>query len=565
MKNPILLYFLLTLALGGVGYVLSDNPAIFHLVSIYGNALLSLLSKIIDPSSIKDMFKKLRTSLFFVCILSVIFFTIFLFLPTYEPFRPSKKGPDFLTYVIDNSGSMGYKGEQINNKHRVDYAKEWIAEDIKKFEVYGKISLIEIGGSSNEGECNVNSIVNTEITSYHTMLTSLDKIKANDSGASNISGAIAKAVNDILDSEKKLSSGNKSKEVVIITDLGQNCGSFSINEITSSIKQENLTLENTKKILNNVVVFALSDRKFSDSLNTESDIAYASSLTANKISASQESININNEIKSLKSQGIRVFEIGDYKQISQLEIPNKTRDGLLGFTTLPLMFWGINLLISLLIFINSRFRRKQSKLGGNSRTKIPPKKMQSNISSDNDELENNNNLYNNLNNDNLHDGINQNPQHRINDINAIKDEDSIQIELTWNYSRAQPYLRLWLELQSSPKILIDSREPDIIEGAKMNEKNQTGGPTIASITGNSGVWKIFIENYYEGKNKKNVNPIYLSRGVIKISRQNIVQKEFNCPESGDGNCWYVCSIDLSSCQITEINSIIKRAFLYKYR
>ena len=171
-----------------------------------------------------------------------------------------------ITYVIDNSGSMGCadKSDLVlengycsqTGDYQVELAKNWVRKDVKSLDRVEQVRILEVGGLTTEGEKEQCKIKKNDIedTSVSTLDKTLGAVKANSSGATNISGAILQAADGFSGSE------DEGHQVIIITDLGQNCGTLEIEDIESALIKKRVEQEEHRTCdeVNSCLLFILS-------------------------------------------------------------------------------------------------------------------------------------------------------------------------------------------------------------------------------------------------------------------------------------------------------------------
>lgn len=253
---------------------------------------------------------------------------------------------DFRTYIIDNSGSMGCinEGEVQENgyckevsgiKYPVDIAKEWIEKEIwnPNFKLE-RVSIIEVGGNtSNEGHCNIRTLVDVGLKSKEELTFGLNSIRANASGATNLGGAIYKATSDILDAQELSSINFPSREIIFITDLGDNCSQngMSLNQIIPQLERRGYELENIKNLLTHTTVLKIGPKSERRREAFNPRYHFFRHLAVISLLPGSDAIAASSEVNKLLQLGINVLEIENYESFSSLPKKNKFRENLIYF------------------------------------------------------------------------------------------------------------------------------------------------------------------------------------------------------------------------------------------
>ena len=228
-----------------------------------------------------------------------------------------------VVYVIDNSGSMGCKdkdGFKLDNgycsragNYKVRLAKEWIQEDFSSLDAVKQVSVIEIGGLTTEDEletCKLNDMT-VEDSSLISLNTILDSIQANSSGATNISGAIIRAV------DKVGSLKGEKQQIIVISDLGHNCGEVKVKDISSELEGIGWNREDLKNAMHKIAIFSLSSSSKEGTREGSSKAELDSLRLSDGASLDRQA-----EIQALRSQGVRVIELKNFSRLERLSVPS---------------------------------------------------------------------------------------------------------------------------------------------------------------------------------------------------------------------------------------------------
>ena len=435
-------------------------------------------------------------------------------LPQYERFS-SSFDPGLITYVIDNSGSMGCLNSEdrkyLNNDDsceenpnlRVEIAKKWILDDFRsrKLEL-ANIGLLEIGGETvAEGSCQLSSLLKLGLNNSYNMRLALDNVVANSSGATNLGGAIKNAANEMLLFESKLSSEKLKKQILLVTDLGHNCqeaDSIPIGSIKSEL--EGIGFDINAKDITDITVFAMAPEERNAIVNQSNTFKFASENT--------ELNDKKTEMDLLSKAGINVIPIADYKSAPYLPQINGKRSLFEYMLVFPIAFS----LSEAALRLSKEQPPSASSRRGQTATEakiIVKAKIKLSWEYQPNDLD----LYLIPLNDNS--DINENSGERI----FFRSRGSL---------RRYPWAKLEEDIRSAPGTEI------------INVERKCHGKFL-----------IAIHNYSE------LPSIRESRAVVHILTNDNIRERFECPQINDGLVWNVCIIDFSEDENTiyEINYV----------
>lgn len=386
------IYLLITIVFAWIGYLLAQHQQIVTAFTIAVSAILPLVQPQHDVSS-PSLLARLRQAInsingsiarqpyFYIGLAALAGGVLVTSSPQWQ-LRSTPKALDYLTYIVDNSGSMGRSGEIINNKTKVEYAIDHIRSEVNTLTEFGQLGLVVIGGDSGEssaGECKVSSLIDDR-TTQALFLQTLDQIRPNYSGATDITGAIATAVEDIAQQEYATQRGKQkrvgSKQIVVISDLGHNCknskGLETINNsITKAIesgyrssRNHPIRSDDAKEFIKGIVVFSLRSNSESSTVTSAmspllSQQALASPRTGLALPvpslATDAETPYQRDVRLLRDQGILVKELSldEFSRNTELSIPNQSIKRLNSGLLLALLFWSSYLIW---LYLIPRFR-----------------------------------------------------------------------------------------------------------------------------------------------------------------------------------------------------------------
>ncbi|MEM9220553.1 MAG: vWA domain-containing protein [Cyanobacteria bacterium P01_F01_bin.150] len=250
---------------------------------------------------------------------------------------------DFQTYIVDNSGSMGCKYEGVAKedgycevipgaRYRVDIAKDWIDKELQNPNLrLERVGLIEIGGNTLvEGKCNVNTLFDVGLRGYDELVSGLRSIKANASGATDLGGAIYRATSDILNAQDLSEVNSPNREIIFISDLGDNCGEIPLDQVVPLLEQKGYEIENINNLLKHTNVLKIGP-KSRDGLFFNARHVLSRSLAAiNAFPIIYANAGFS-EVVELQKLGINVLKVENYESFSSLPRKNKFKENLLRF------------------------------------------------------------------------------------------------------------------------------------------------------------------------------------------------------------------------------------------
>jgi len=515
------------------------------------------------------------------------------------PFRASSHGPDFLTYIIDNSGSMGLSGVPINGKYKVQHAINKIINDAKSMNKFGRLNLIEIGGESKAGECKIPLLTKDDITQEQLIVT-LNTIKPNYSGATDITGAINEAVQKIEEQKLMLNKPTSSKQIIIITDLGHNCKtSTALNSIDAEISRtiakgyvstqyENVKSIDSKDYIKSLVVFALKSNGNKQTVATTdpmpfSQQAFANSQINGAIAANESSeLDYLNEVKILRNQGIQVVELSaeDLAIQHELLVPNEIMQRLSSGISFPLYFWSTKYLFFLLSTVGFPYLHKwpmksspggqrEKKIGNNpavmphvrSPNQSPPKPDVQDLSSQDKRVRyvtEDTVLGKRLNTQQSKQQFKKSREigEKSETNSAIKEDIKVLLEWVYDYNDS-PYIQLhlfWKPDLGSSEWRLEFNDKDISPLSKSTAtsgfsiqticSNETGGVTCLYIEGRlTGIFLVVVESYYKTHKPFNAKSLALAKPRVDIvSKQHALNQKFEYSNEQDLDSWAVCRI-----------------------
>lgn len=485
------------------------------------------------------------------------------------------KDVGFITYIIDNSGSMGCKakeGFRLNDgycsetgNYQVRLAKQWVREDFQSLNSVERLKILEVGGLTKETEigerCKIETLIDAKDVNLDSLDTALNEIKANSSGATNLSGAIIQAAEEVISSE------GKNQQVIIISDLEHNCGEPDVAGIVSELSELGWDQETVKSTMDEVVVFSLSP---TPSERVDTSMLGIQMATIGLPISPVAALTKKQEIRALRQQGIRVIDLKDFNRLERLSIP----------INFNFNFWRI-FSTSLLVFVVSQIALSLSKgeigrgelslvLGffeigkenDGQQISIPPKRKRRNP----------NGATGAGRKDRSHPESSAGEfykPHNKNDIISRKvaehqKADEIEIVLNWAYPKVK-YLSLvatWRDEKNDQVSVLDSIEINDESSEKyrlfrVGTRSEIGGPTsIILCNKRNGSYLISVEDVYR-REDQSAPGISNSHGVVEMSGA-IAHTRFICPRSlQDKDRWNVCIVKVndSSISITKINKL----------
>lgn len=485
------------------------------------------------------------------------------------------KDVGFITYIIDNSGSMGCKnkdGFKLNNgycsetgNYQVRLAKQWVREDFQSLDAVERLRIVEVGGLTKETEsgerCKVETLIDTEDADLDSLDAILNEIKANSSGATNLSGAIIQAAEEVIASE------GENQQVIIISDLEHNCGEPNVAGIVSELSELGWNQKTIKSAMDEVIVFSLSPASRERLNASRSGIQMAAiGLPIDPLVA----LTKKQEIRALRQQGIKVIDLKNFNRLERLSIPSNFNFN----------FWQI-FSTSLLVFIVCQVALSLSRGGirwenlnlvigfsgvgkeaNRQQTSSTPGRKKKNLNKPN------NTGRGDVKNRYRTSAQGAYPQGKedISNHEATKRQklDEIEIVLHWNYPKVK-YLSLvitWTDEKNNQIFTLDSIEVNDESSEKyrlfkVGVRSEVGGPTSIILSNSvDGSYLISVEDVYR-REDQTAPSISDSNGVVEMSGA-ITRSRFNCPRNSQGkDKWNVCVVKVndSSISITEINKL----------
>jgi uncharacterized membrane protein YeaQ/YmgE (transglycosylase-associated protein family) len=545
---------LLTLIYGLIYSVASIIvPKIFPFLNIFLGVIGNLLSNIFAGVLTEEVFNRgtlksirLKRTHLIVIITTLSLMTFLLFFGSlfkFLDFRPAgelfgfPKDAGFVTYIIDNSGSMGCKDKdefQLSNgycnevgNYKVDQAKEWVRKDFKSLDVVKRLRIIEIGGltaAEEKGKCNVNGLIDTKDINQKYLDTALNNIKANSSGATNINSAIVQAVREYK------ASGSKNQQIIVISDLGHNCGKPDVTEIVSELEKSGWDQKSIQSSMDKIIVFSLSPQSSSTNnsrtLKLNGQMAIISPIGV----LNDSSLNTQEEkdVRALREQGIRVVELNSFRQLSNLSIPSS-----FDFWRSFLISSGTFFAIQVIISKNGIPSRKSSRRGSSA--------VQQNIEQGHSRAGNS-------------------------DSSLTKEEvgGETEIILNWNCERVKFLSLVVIDRDENNRTIsldsieINDESSEKFKNFRVGKSSEVGGPTNIFIRNRlTGSYLVTVEDVYRRESKA-YPAITGSSGVVTVNGKGI-SRSFNCPANGNGkDKWIVCIVSFTekSIDIIEINELV---------
>ena len=385
-------YLLITVVFAWIGFLLAEHLKIAAAFTIVVSAILPLVlpqQVVSSPSLFARLQQAINTingsiarqPYFYIGLAALAGGVLVTSSPQWQ-LRSTPTALDHLTYIVDNSGSMGRSGEIINNKTKVEIAIDHIRSEVETMTEFGQLGLVVIGGDSGEssaGECKISPLTDDR-TTQALFLQTLDQIRPNYSGATDITGAIAKAVEDIAQHEAATQRGEQnrvsSKQIVVISDLGHNCknskGLETINNQIAkavesgyrSTRNHPIRSDDAKEYVKSIVVFSLHSNSESATvasamtpLLTQQALASPRTGLARPESslATDAGALYQRDVRLLRDQGILVKELSldEFSRNAELSIPNQWIKRLNSGLLVALLFWSSYLLW---LYLIPRFR-----------------------------------------------------------------------------------------------------------------------------------------------------------------------------------------------------------------
>jgi len=486
------------------------------------------------------------------------------------------KDVEFITYIIDNSGSMGCKskdGFRLNDgycsetgNYQVRLAKQWVREDFQSLNTVGRLRIVEVGGLTKRTEagenCKIETLIDTKDANLDSLDAVLSEIKANSSGATNLSGAIIQAAEEVIASE------DENQQVVIISDLEHNCGEPNVAGIVSELSELGWNQETIKSAMDEVIVFSLSP---DSSERLDASILGAQIATIGLPINSIVALTRKQEIRALRQQGIRVVDLRDFNRLERLSIPSNFNftfwrifstsllvfviiqvaillsKGRIGQEELSLIFDSIGLgKVSNRQKTANHLKRKGTDLNRITNTEKRDKQIRSKETARDTYIPQ------------YKDGVSSR------EGNKRQKSDQIEIVLHWDYPKVK-YLSLvvtWTDEKSNQTSTLDSIEVNDESSEKyrlfrVGARSEVGGPTSIILCNRvNGSYLISVEDVYRREDKA-APSISSSNGVVEISG-GVTRTRFNCPKGSRGkDKWNVCIVKItnSSVSINKVNKL----------